>query len=168
MVAFVRRYQARVYGLAFTILGDRGAAEEVAQEAFLRAWKHAGAFDARRAGAVTWLLSITRNLAIDAVRARRQRPFDPDAVTALLMSSAGSVAVEGPGESGPQVDEILRLRNALRNLPPEQQRAVVMASLYGRSAREVAEIEDIPLGTAKTRIRSALIKLRAELGVSRG
>src|SRR4051812_46023868 len=67
-VAFVRRYQRRVYGLAVTLLGDRDLADDVAQEAMVRAWRHAAAFDVRRGSVSTWLLAITRNLAIDALR----------------------------------------------------------------------------------------------------
>ena len=69
--AFVQRFQRRVFGLARTIVTDDRAAEDIAQEAFVRAWKHAGAFDPRRGSVIGWLLTITRNLAIDAVRVRR-------------------------------------------------------------------------------------------------
>ena len=81
--AFVRRFQGRVYGVAIRLLGDRGLAEEVAQEAFVRAWKHAGAYDPERAGVATWLLRITRNLAIDALRRRRPVALGPQMVAAL-------------------------------------------------------------------------------------
>src|SRR6185369_16392138 len=72
--AFVRRFQARVFGLAVSMIGDAAVAEEVAQEAFTRAWRHAGNYDARRGRVATWLLSITRNLAIDHLRAKRTEP----------------------------------------------------------------------------------------------
>src|SRR5438034_864092 len=72
---FVERFQRRVFGLAFTIVGESRAAEDVAQEAFLRAFRHAGVFDRRRGSVVTWLLTITRNLAIDATRVRRHVPL---------------------------------------------------------------------------------------------
>ncbi|HJR44463.1 MAG TPA: sigma-70 family RNA polymerase sigma factor [Actinomycetota bacterium] len=161
--SFIRRYQARVFGLALAILSDRAAAEEVSQEAFLRAWRHGAGFDPRRGQVSTWLLTITRNLAIDAVRMRRQEPFDPSTLMALLEG--------GPDEEFEEplvvADESQRLRRALADLPYEQRLAVVQAGFLGRTAREISEIEDVPLGTVKTRIRSALIKLRAALEADR-
>lgn len=159
--AFVRRYQRRVYGLALTILRDPATAEEVAQETFLKAWRHAAAFDARRGSVPTWLLSIARNVAIDVVRSRRQEPLDPEVLAGLR----GLPTQEGPGEESVQVDDRERLRAALAGLPEEQRRALVLASFYGRSAREIGDMEGIPLGTAKTRIRAGMIKVRAALEV---
>ena len=77
-VAFVRRYQRRVYGLALGLVGDHALAEDIAQEALLRAWRHAQVFDPRRASVATWVLTITRNLAVDALRLRRAVPTDPE------------------------------------------------------------------------------------------
>src|SRR6476619_2271102 len=77
-VAFVERFQRRVYGLALTVVGEPRAAEDVAQEAMVRAWRHGDAFDARRGSVATWLLTITRNAAIDALRVRRPVAIDPD------------------------------------------------------------------------------------------
>jgi RNA polymerase sigma factor (sigma-70 family) len=150
----VRRYQARVFGLARTMLGDPTAAEEVAQEAFLRAWRHAGAYDHRRGRVDTWLLSITRNLAIDRLRLRRSDPIDPaklEGMELLLMRRNRSEAVS---------DEVGALTEALAELPPEQRRALILATLYGYTAAEIGEIEGAPLGTIKSRIRSAMLKLR--------
>ena len=87
--AFVQRFQRRVFGLAVTIVGDPRAAEDIAQEAFVRAWRHAGAYDPRRGTVATWLLTITRNLAIDSVRVRRPVVVDPDSILALNLSDAG-------------------------------------------------------------------------------
>jgi RNA polymerase sigma factor (sigma-70 family) len=157
--AFVRRFQRRVFGLARTIVADDRAAEDVAQEAFIRAWKHAGAYDPRRGSVVGWLLTITRNLAIDAVRVRRPMAFDPVALLGLDSPSADRDLAELAVLS----DDTARLRSALAKLPEEQRRAIALAGLLGYTAREVGEIEDIPLGTAKTRIRTALIRLRAVL-----
>jgi len=155
--AFVRRFERRVCGLARTIVSDDRAAEDIAQEAFVRAWKHAGAYDPRRGSVVGWLLTITRNLAIDAVRVRRPVAFDPVALLGLETASKDRDLAELAELS----DDTTRLRAALAKLPEEQRRAISMAGLLGYTAREVAEIEGIPLGTAKTRIRTALIRLRA-------
>src|SRR5580765_7021833 len=75
-IAFVRRFQARVFGVAHAVLGDRDRADDVAQEAFVRAWRHGDSFDARRGTVISWLLAITRNLAIDHLRAQRLRPTE--------------------------------------------------------------------------------------------
>ena len=157
--AFVQRFQRRVYGVALTILGDSRAAEDVAQEAFVRAWRHAGAYDPRRGAVVTWLLTITRNLAIDAVRVRRPAVVDPDEILALDLSAAEPL----PEELAALRDDADRLCAALAQLPSEQRRALVMAGLLGHTAREVSEAEGVPLGTAKTRIRTALLRLRSAL-----
>ena len=157
--AFVQRFQRRVFGLARTIVYDDRAAEDIAQEAFVRAWKHAASYDPRRGSVVGWLLTITRNLAIDAVRVRVPIAIDP---AALLGYDAAS-AERSPGDHAELADDRDRLRVALAGLPEEQSRAVVLAGLLGYTAREVGEIEDIPLGTAKTRIRTALLRLRAAL-----
>ncbi len=157
--AFVARFQRRVFGLAFTIVGDSRTAEDVAQEAFLRAWRHGSAYDPRRGTVITWLLTITRNLAIDVVRVRRPTAVDPELLLSLLLTDAEA----GPPEMAAARDDADRLRVALATLPSEQRRAVVLAGISGLSAREVAEREAIPLGTAKTRIRTAMQRLRAVL-----
>src|SRR3954447_13823284 len=94
--AFIRRFQARVYGLVITIVRDEGTAEDVAQEAFTRAWRHAGSYDARKGRVSTWLLSIARNLAIDVVRMKRAEPRDPEFVAARLRPLSGG----GPSDQG--------------------------------------------------------------------
>jgi RNA polymerase sigma-70 factor (ECF subfamily) len=157
--AFVRRFQRRVFGLARTIVADDRAAEDVAQEAFVRAWKHADAFDPRRGSVVGWILTITRNLAIDAVRVRRPVAFDPYALMELERDSGD----RRPDDLAVLSDDTARLRAALTQLPEEQMRAIVLAGILGFTAREVGEMEDIPLGTAKTRIRTAMLRLRASL-----
>jgi RNA polymerase sigma factor (sigma-70 family) len=162
--AFVRRFQRQVYGLAVVVLGgDAKGAEDVAQEAFVRAWRYADNYDARRGSVTTWMLTITRNLAIDALRVRRFDPVSPDLISATeLMSSELR-----PDESAVAGDEAARLRRAIADLPDEQRRALILAAFHGQSAREVSETEKIPLGTAKTRIRSAMLRLRAVLSDER-
>src|SRR5690242_16153480 len=160
--AFVRRFQGRVYGLALTIVRQPAIAEEVAQETFARVYRHAGNYDARKGRVSTWLLSIARNLAIDVTRMRRADPVDPDILAGEL-----SVDSQSPGidEMGVQPDERDRLRGAIRELPEDQKSALVQAAYMGRTAREISDLDHVPLGTVKTRIRTAMLKLRSELEV---
>lgn len=160
--AFIRRHQRAVYGLARSMLGDPALAEDVAQEAFLRAWRHAPAYDSRRGSVHTWLLTITRNLAIDAIRLRRPQPLDPEAITRLEVEALGPGAVpDATAEVNVAVSE---LRGALGELPAEQRRALLLAALCGCTAKEISDVEGIALGTAKTRIRAGLQKVRSSLG----
>jgi RNA polymerase sigma factor (sigma-70 family) len=155
--AFVRRFQSRVYGLALTILRDPDLADDVAQETFVRAWRHANAYDARRGRVPAWLLTITRNLAIDRARMRTAAPVDPEVVASELDLSRQ--------ETAPDVGERDRVRRAVAGLPDEQRRALVLAVYGGRTAREISELDDVPLGTVKSRLRMAMLKLRDTLGV---
>ncbi len=161
--ALVRRHQRRVVGLAVTIVGDADAAEDVAQEAFLRVWRHAANYDPRRASVLTWLLTITRNLAIDATRLRRAVVVDPDTLVALDDDSM--LEHNDPADRAVGSTEADRLRSALGRIPREQRHALVLAGVLGLTAAEVADREQIPLGTAKTRIRSAMHKLRTDLTI---
>jgi RNA polymerase sigma-70 factor (ECF subfamily) len=158
---FVRRYQARVFGLALTIVGVPAVAEEVAQEAFVRAWRYAGGYDPRRGPVLSWLLTIARNAAIDVVRLRREYPYQPEALTEMLSAA-------DPGDAGlaDRLADADRLRTALRALPRDQATAVLLATFWGLTAMEIAEREGIPLGTAKTRIRLGLARLRDRLEVT--
>jgi RNA polymerase sigma-70 factor (ECF subfamily) len=162
-VAFVRRFQGPVYGLAASITHDPALAEDVAQEAFLRAWRAASSYDPRRGSVLTWLLTITRNLAIDAVRARRSAPVDAGQLELLLSATLAGGSPDGTGGRL----ESLAAAERLAQLPREQARAVVLAVVGGRTAAEVAEYEGIPLGTAKTRIRSGLHRMRRALEAER-
>jgi RNA polymerase sigma-70 factor (ECF subfamily) len=160
--AFVRRFQGRVYGLALTIVRQPALAEEVAQETFTRVYRHAGNYDARKGKVSTWLLSIARNLAIDVTRMRRLDPVDPDVIAAEI-----SIESQSPGadEIAVQPDERDQLRAAIAELPDGQRRAIVLAAYLGRTAREISDLDDVPLGTVKTRIRTAMLKLREQMEV---
>ena len=161
--AFVRRFQGRVYGLALTIVRQPAVAEEVAQETFARVFRHAGNYDARKGRVSTWLLSIARNLAIDHTRMRRLDPVDPEVIAAEVSLTSQEPAAD---ERGLQPDEREQLRSAITDLPEDQKRALVLAAYMGRTAREISDLDDVPLGTVKTRIRTAMLKLRDELEVS--
>lgn len=163
---FVRRFQRRVYGLALAVVRDDAQAAEVAQDAFVRAWRHAAAFDPRRGSVTTWLLAITRNLAIDRLRMEHVRPSDPVDPSSLVHTPAR----RGPEEAAVATSETEAVLRALATLPEVQRRCVVLATMGGRTAAEIAESEGIPLGTAKTRLRDGLRRLRELLSeeVTRG
>jgi RNA polymerase sigma factor (sigma-70 family) len=105
-------------------------------------------------------LTIARNLAIDLVRVKRAEPLDPDAVADKLQQAG---VVGDPADQGPPPDERERVRGAIAELPPEQRRVLFLAAYVGRTAKEIGELEGIPLGTAKSRIRMAMLKLRDSL-----
>jgi RNA polymerase sigma factor (sigma-70 family) len=154
---FIARFQSRVYGIALAITRDARLAEDLAQEAFLRAWRHAETFDPRRGSVATWLIVITRNLAVDAMRTQpRSELLDPDELEWLSPPARES----DPADATVRASDVDWLRGALDDVPDEQRRAVVLAGILGFTAQDVAEHEHIPLGTAKSRIRLAMDKLR--------
>ena len=155
-LAFVRRFQRIVFGVAVAVVGDTTAAEDVAQQAFEQAWRHAQVFDPRRGSVRAWLRTITHNLAVDVVRARTAAPVDPDDLSAVLTAVSDT-----PERLAVAHDSAAELRAALGQLPGAQARAVAMAGIYGMTARQIADAEGVPLGTAKTRIRDGMQKLRA-------
>jgi RNA polymerase sigma factor (sigma-70 family) len=155
-VAFVRRFQRVVFGVARAVISDPTTAEDVAQHAFEQAWRHASLYDSRRGSVRTWLTTITHNLAIDVVRARSALPMDPDDLPVLL-----ATMTDNPERMAVANDSAKGLRQALGRLPAPQARAVAMSGIYGMTAQQVANTEGIPLGTAKTRIRDGMQKLRS-------
>ncbi|UFU05947.1 RNA polymerase sigma factor [Ruania halotolerans] len=164
--AFVRRFQSAVFGMAVSITRDPALAQDVSQEVFLRAWRSAGGYDARRASVLTWLLTITRNAAIDAVRARRSTPTEDGILDQLLHDTL--ITSPDLEETAMHRVEAERAVRRLHVLSPEQARAVMLAVLGGLTAAEVSDREGIPLGTAKTRIRDGLRRLRRGVETERG
>lgn len=161
-VIFVRRFQRRVFGVAMAVTGDVQLAEDVAQSTFERAWRHAQIYDSRRGSVTTWLTTIAHNLAVDAVRSRRTEPMAPEDLDSVI-----GVVTETPEQWALADEASSQLRAAVGRLPREQARALVMAGIYGMTAQQIAEAERIPLGTAKTRIRAAMAKLRTTLAPSK-
>jgi len=155
-LAFVRRFQRIAFGVAMTVTGNAAVAEEVAQQTFEQAWRHAQMYDSRRGSVRTWLTTIAHNLAVDALRARTSAPVDPDDLPALL-----TAVTETPERVAVANDRAAGLRRELGRLPAPQARAVAMSGIYGMTARQIADTEGVPLGTAKTRIRDGMQKLRA-------
>ncbi len=151
---FVDRFERRVYGAAIAITRDAALADEITQDTFMRVWRRAESFDPRRGTVIGWVMRITRNIAVDALRVRRPTAVDP-------MDLVG-VHDEAPGPAS--VNRVTtEVRELLGTLPLEQARALLMAGFYGYTAAEIGEMEGVPLGTAKTRIRLGLDKLRTGL-----
>jgi RNA polymerase sigma-70 factor (ECF subfamily) len=154
---FVSRFADTVFGVA-AMSGDSHRAEDITQQAFEHAWRHAALYDPRRGSVRSWLRTITHNLAVDAARIYRQVPIQDQDLQLLV----------GAADDDPEAQTLARdaggeLRRALANLPPEQSRAVVLAAVHGLTVAQIAEFEAIPLGTAKTRVRTGLSKLHASI-----
>ena len=150
------RYAARVLGLAYRIVRNTGDAEDVVQEVFSQAWRTAPNYESRRGTVAGWLLMMARTRAIDRLRSRQARP-----------DTAGDSKLHGIPSDSTSVPERLiatqeatRVRQALLALPAEQKTALELAYFEGLTQTEIAERLQIPLGTIKTRIRSALASLR--------
>lgn len=143
-----------VNSLCLRILRDRAEAEEVLQEVFLQAWRQAGRYDPARGSVTSWLAVIARSRALDRLRRRAARREAPEA--------AIPVEVEVP-----RTAEAIAVRDALQALPPSQRRALELAYYEGLTQVEIAERTGEPLGTVKTRMRTALLRLREALGPSR-
>jgi RNA polymerase sigma-70 factor (ECF subfamily) len=153
-IAFVHRFQRVVFGVAMTITGDPGTAEDIAQRAFERARRHARAYHPRRGPVRAWLTAMTRDLAVDVVRARAAAPATPHDLAGLLTAMSGPPERRAAGCAG-----TAGLPGTLDRLPAAQARAVAMASLYVMTARQIAHAEGIPLGTARTLIRDGMREL---------
>ncbi len=155
LLALYDRHGRMGYGLAYRILGDAGAAEEAVQDAYLRIWRRASTFDAQRGGARSWLLTIVHHSAIDLVRRRSGAP--PVVAGLDEIADRRSVPDAWAEVSGRMESE--RVRAAVETLPEEQRRAIGMAFFDGLTHREIAERDDLPLGTVKGRLRLGLKRL---------
>lgn len=162
--AFASFYDATarvVFGIVLNVVRDRAQAEEVAQEVYVDAWKSAPRYDRKQGTATAWLNTIAHRKAVDRVRSaqrstqRDQRHFEQTTAVQAQPDAADIVVSQ---------DEGRRVRAALEHLPEAQRTAVELAYFSGFSHREVAERLGIPLGTAKTRIRDAMKRLRTQLG----
>ena len=162
--AFAELYDAtsrRLHGLVLRVVRDPAMSEEVTQEVYLTVWRQSARFDARRGTALSWLLTIAHRSAVDRVRSSEAARRRDDAHAA----STREVDFDATAEAAQASLEAQRVRRALATLTDAQRAAVELAYLGGYTHTEVARLLDLPLGTAKTRIRDGLIRLRDTLGV---
>jgi len=157
------RFAPRVFGLGLVMLSNPAQAEDLVQDTFVKIWRKCDTYEPARGSLDTWVLLIARSLAIDSIRRR--------VLEAKILSQhedPGDVSREpGPEERAETVDLADRARAAMGALSPGQRAALELAYFGGKTSTEVAELEGIPVGTAKTRIRTALVKLREALEVQR-
>lgn len=164
--AFAELYDAtsaRVFGLVLRVVRDRAQAEEVTQEAFLDIWRTSARFSPDRGSALGWLLTIGHRKAVDRVRSAQAAGRRDTTYDAQENARPYDTTVE---EAHRNLDA-QRVHRALDTLTDAQRGAVELAYFGGYTHREVAQLLDLPLGTAKTRIRDGLIRLRDTLGVER-
>ena len=145
-----RRYTRPVLGLALRRLGDRGRAEDAVQDAFTAIWRSAGSYDPERGQGGAWLYTVARNAIVDGAR-RRVEP-------AIEIPEAAS-RDRGPDERAEASWLAWRVHSALERLPDHERPVIELAYWGGLSQSEIAEFLDVPLGTVKTRTRSALSRL---------
>ncbi len=157
--SFYRRFSPGVFSMIYEILHDQKDAEDVLQEAFVQMWKKADTYDANRSTVFTWAIMISRNRAIDRVRARQRRT--------RVVEAAAAEAVGTVQEHVPQADELLGAREdrdlikrALSHLPEAQRHAIELAFFRGLTQAEISTQLGAPLGTIKARIRRGLVALR--------
>jgi RNA polymerase sigma-70 factor, ECF subfamily len=156
-----RRFAPRVFGLGKVMLGDASRAEDLVQDTFVKVWRVADSYEPSRGALDTWVLLIARSLAIDTIRRRVLEAR----VTAQQEPPQEATDGSEPEKRAEIQDLAERARQAMSALSPGQRAALELAYFGGKTSTEVAELEGIPVGTAKTRIRTALIRLREALEV---
>lgn len=154
-----RRFAGRVFGLGLRLLGHSGQAEDLVRDTFVRMWRTAGSYDPARGSAGTWALLLARSLALDALgrraAGRRTLARPPREPPGPQQGGPGNLAVTG--------DLARRARTAMAGLTPGERTALELAYFGGKTAAQVARIQGIPVGTARSRIRAALLRLHRSL-----
>lgn len=150
-----RRTSSKLFGVCLRMLRARSAAEEVLQETYLTVWRRAASFDASKASAITWLVTLARNKAIDRLRQHREEQLDDP--LKLEEIADGQPTPAAHAETSQEHQRLLRCLDALE---PQQRNAVREAFFTGATYNELAACCKVPLGTMKSWIRRSLLQLR--------
>jgi RNA polymerase sigma-70 factor (ECF subfamily) len=156
------RFGAIAYAVAVRVLGDKGLAEDVVQECFLKIWNNAGSFDPARGSLRSWLLTSVRNRAVDELRGRSTIERHEALTATLDLKTAIGRGGDPWGELSASMQRDV-VKQALNRLPVEQRQAVELAYYGGYTYRQIAEIGKVPVSTIKGRMRLALEKLHSYL-----
>jgi len=160
------RYSALVFSVSLRVLHDAQLAEDVVQEVFLRLWRQPASFDPGRGRFISWLMSVTRNRALDELRrvSRRNRSEDQEEDESNPLDGVASAdRMDDPALGAELREQREAVRAAMTRLPPEQRRAIELAYFSGLTQAEISDVTGDPLGTVKTRIRLGMRKLRDAL-----
>ncbi len=150
------RHSRAAYCLAYRMMGEKQAAEDLAQEAFIKVWRRAGSYRAQKASVRTWILSIVHNRGIDQLRSHASRRRTQEKIEASAASSQPSEAFAETWRNT-QAEQV---REALSTLPKEQLKILELAYFSGYTHVQIAELLNVPLGTVKGRMRLGLQKMR--------
>ncbi len=161
--AIFDKYGDLVYSTALRVVRDAHLAEDVSQEIFVRLWRKPQSYVAERGRFLTWLISVTRNRAVDEVRSRGRRQRHETASPEEQERELPAGDSIDPALSAQLAEQARIVRAALAELPPEQREIIELAYFGGLTQQEISERLDQPLGTVKTRIRLGMQKLRAAL-----
>ncbi len=160
--ALYDRYSRLLYSIVLSVVKHPPEAQDMLQELFLHIWNQAKNFDAGRGNVYSWLVTMTRNRAIDRIRSKgfRERQQESSNDEAMMLIADGDIS---PLDSITLTEERNRIHSALAQIPAEQRDALMLAYFQGYTQSEIAELLETPLGTIKTRMRQGLIKLSSLL-----
>ena len=159
------RHSRLLFGLILRMVRDRGEAEEILQEAFVRVWTRAEIYDARMGGPLPWIVRVARNRAIDRLRARRVRAavHAPAVDVAAAEAAMPATGIQTPEAAVLDAEKRRTLTGALAGLPPEQRQLIEAAFFEGYTHSELAQRFGLPLRTVRTRIRAGMLATRKKL-----
>ena len=157
------RYSSLVYSASLRVLRDAGLADDMVQEIFLRIWRKPESYVATRGKFATWLTSVTRNRAVDAIRSRNRRYRHETASPEEQEWDVPGDERDDPALTAEMSDQRRMILKALSGLPAEQRKVIELAYFGGLTQQEISEKLDQPLGTVKTRIRLGMQKLKMAL-----